>query len=54
MSSGGILGTVIHRLTEPDQPKTQQITEEELDAIIYQLMTHASANIVIPENDTKH
>jgi hypothetical protein len=52
---GGILGCVLHKLTEPDKPKLQEITEYEFDAIIYQLMTHASANIVIPENcDTKH
>ncbi len=54
MSSGGILGSVIHRLTETDEPKPQQITEFEFDDIVRQLQMCASANIVIPENyDTK-
>jgi len=54
MSSGGILGSVIHKLTEPDKPKPQQITEYEFDDIVRQLQMRASANIVIPENyDTK-
>jgi hypothetical protein len=51
---GGILGSVIHKLTEPDEPKRQQITEFEFDDIVRQLQMCASANIVIPENyDTK-
>jgi len=54
MSSGGILGSVIHKLTEPDEPKPQQITEFEFDDIVRQLQMCASANIVIPKNyDTK-
>jgi len=47
---GGILGSVIHSLTEPDEPKPQQITEEEFDALVWQLRTYAAAKIVVPEN----
>jgi len=56
MSSGGILGSVIHKLTESVEPKPEQITESEFEFedIIRQLQMCASANIVIPENyDTK-
>ena len=40
---GGILGSVIHKLMEPDEPKPQQIEEYELDDIIRQLQMHAQA-----------
>ncbi len=54
MSSGGILGTVIHRLMEPDEPKPQQIEEYEFDDIVRQLQMHAPAKVLFPKTTTRN